>query len=456
MNFYFQAAKVLDRLDAKQGSVKGLVSSVPEKDKKRTQALVIETLKYKPVLKDVVAAANVMQKESKKLTSPNLVLLLVHDLLFSDGIQAGDGPIKQAILRHKTRLRGELEKYKIKHGARSHKDLARTGDERAALIPRYVRVNTLKTSLKATLVEMASKGYTLADGLESGVHVFTNDEHIPNLLLFPPQTSFSEDPMYKLGKIILQDKASCFPAYILHPPASDGTVVIDATAAPGNKTSHLAAIMKNLGKLYAFEKDPKRFSTLQSMVLKAGCTNVVTVCSDFLLTDPLDPKFAQVSHILLDPSCSGSGIVNRLDYLVESEDGEGSEESRLAKLSAFQLSMIRHAMKFPNVSRVVYSTCSIHAIENEQVVRQALVSSEAQIHSFRLAPPDQVLTGWRRRGLESEMDDPEQARSLVRCLPGEDATNGFFVACFIKDGSRKRKSNDVATDSKKTPKRKKK
>jgi 25S rRNA (cytosine2278-C5)-methyltransferase len=78
---------------------------------------------------------------------------------------------------------------------------------------------------------------------------FSKDTHIPNLLAFPPKTTFHNDPSYISGKIILQDKASCFPAVILDPPAKDDTVVIDATAAPGNKTSHLCALMKNNGKV---------------------------------------------------------------------------------------------------------------------------------------------------------------------------------------------------------------
>lgn len=75
------------------------------------------------------------------------------------------------------------------------------------------------------------------------------DKHIPDLLLFPPDSQFADDPLYKEGKIILQDKASCFPAYILSPPGNDQSVVIDATAAPGNKTSHLCALMQNKGKV---------------------------------------------------------------------------------------------------------------------------------------------------------------------------------------------------------------
>ena len=69
-------------------------------------------------------------KEERKLTSMNLALVLVHDLLLSRGIQAGDGPIKQAVLRHKTRLHGELQKIKIKRGATSNQDLVQT-DQRA-------------------------------------------------------------------------------------------------------------------------------------------------------------------------------------------------------------------------------------------------------------------------------------------------------------------------------------
>jgi putative methyltransferase len=80
---------------------------------------------------------------------------------------------------------------------------------------------------------------------------FARDVHVENLLLFPPQAQLTDTPEYSDGRLILQDKASCFPAIVLAPPAHPGSVIIDATAAPGNKTSHLSALMGNQGKVHA-------------------------------------------------------------------------------------------------------------------------------------------------------------------------------------------------------------
>ena len=82
------------------------------------------------MLKDVISSSKLL-KEEKKLRSENLALVLVHDLLLANGIQAGDGPLKQAVLRHKTRLHSEFTRAKIRRGVRSNEELAQTGDGRA-------------------------------------------------------------------------------------------------------------------------------------------------------------------------------------------------------------------------------------------------------------------------------------------------------------------------------------
>lgn len=75
------------------------------------------------------------------------------------------------------------------------------------------------------------------------------DEHVPDLLALHPSIALQSHPGYLSGLFILQDKASCLPATVLSPPRNKRAVVIDATAAPGNKTSHLSALMGNIGKV---------------------------------------------------------------------------------------------------------------------------------------------------------------------------------------------------------------
>ncbi|XP_010022572.1 PREDICTED: probable 28S rRNA (cytosine-C(5))-methyltransferase, partial [Nestor notabilis] len=141
---------------------------------------------------------------------------------------------------------------------------------------------------------------------------FLLDLHLPELLVFPPHTDFHDNLLYTSGHIILQDKASCLPAFLLSPAA--GSHVIDACAAPGNKTSHLAAILKNKGQIFAFDVDPKRLATMNTMLMRAGVTGFQLAQQDFLTVDPGDPKYSKVTYILLDPSCSGSGNSGGFDH----------------------------------------------------------------------------------------------------------------------------------------------
>ena len=83
------------------------------------------------MLAETIAAAQ-LHKHEKKLSSVNLALVLVHDaLLASGGFQAGDGPLKQAVSRHKTRLSSEMQRIKIKRGVSSNAELAASADARA-------------------------------------------------------------------------------------------------------------------------------------------------------------------------------------------------------------------------------------------------------------------------------------------------------------------------------------
>ncbi|XP_069470880.1 28S rRNA (cytosine-C(5))-methyltransferase isoform X2 [Ambystoma mexicanum] len=351
----------------------------------------------------------------------NLAKVLVYDILFGKGLKCG-GVWKVTALKHQARLKAELARLKVQKKVSRNEDLLSpaAGAVKAPVLPRYVRVNSLKTNMEDAIDFFKRQGYaylgrasSLQDLSRLSGKQFLMDLHLPDILVFPPRTDFHTNYLYTAGHIILQDKASSLPAFLLDPPS--GSHIIDACAAPGNKTSHLAALLKNKGKIFAFDLDTKRLATMGTLLLRAGVTCHQLANEDFLKVDPKDPKFKSVQHILLDPSCSGSGIVDRMNDVTD--DMGSSSMDRLQALATFQLKVLNHALSFPAVERLVYSTCSVHQVENEDVVRETLLENSA----FRLV---KALPSWPQRG----MPVFPGAECCLRASPTETLTNGFFVA----------------------------
>lgn len=364
--------------------------------------------------------------------------------------------------------------------------------------PRWARINTLKTTMHDQL-STTFEGYTRVNSLQQVLSGVSNpesrlvyvDTNIPNLLALAATTDISKTPAYLNGLIILQDKASCFPAYLLDPDPLDGNIV-DTCAAPGNKTTHLAAILGEKkgtfqeSKIYACERDNLRAATLEQMVRTAGAGDMVSIRKgqDFLRTDPNDSHWSNVGALLLDPSCSGSGIVGRDQALrvvlpsrqpirsssnrskkrkrkveistqpvLEAQEDEISFietqqsdqlSARLTALSTFQLKLLVHAFHYPKARKLTYSTCSVYAEENEHVVMKALNSPIAKERGWRILPRDNQISGmkaWDIRGdvqackdIAASVHSEEVAEACIRCEKGaEKGTQGFFVAAFVRD-----------------------
>ncbi|KAJ1849483.1 hypothetical protein LPJ70_000450 [Coemansia sp. RSA 2708] len=442
-SFYELGAKVLERLEQREGSIKSLTvgnSKMPDDYKRNIYALICQTLKLAPVLTRILDSS----EEVKKLKfSRQMLLLLTHDLLFAKGglwNKGADPNINRTIRPFRKEFMNELDKIRQEMGAKCDEDLVPEHLRNDKLTFRYVRVNTLVWTTDKVVEHFVKDSYELVapsrDEMRSALEVntrrFMRDLDMNDVLVFPPGTDLHAHRTYVVGAIILQDKGSCAPAHVVQP--APGSTVLDACAAPGNKTSHMASLMGNKGKIFAFDKNQSRLDTLVNLTDKAKCKIIEAKCADFLELDPLAPEYADVERVLLDPSCSGSGIVNRLDELVDwyiamitntAEEKPKVDTRRLQSLAEFQTLAIRHAMRFPGVKRISYSTCSVHEEENEAVVARVL---EGQ-HEFALAPADQMIPSWPRRGLVTAGLTKEQAASMVRMLP-EDGSNGFFVACF--------------------------
>jgi putative methyltransferase len=460
---------------------------------------------------------SVAKPSNRVQLTPILALLLAHDLLVAKGgvAAAANHVLKLAITRHKARLSAEFTKARIRHGhatLAAFKEAVGNGelepnddDKKATRHPRWVRVNTIKTTLEVQL-KTTFAGFTEANSLaevlaaRASAKLYFKDPNIPNLLALPSKINLSRSDAYTKGQIIFQDKASCFPAYLLDLSSDDGDV-IDGCAAPGNKTTHLAAIVSgqsesNEGqKVIAFERNEVRTKTLQKMVkLASGNNSIVSIKggSDFLAAKPHSDEFASVGAIVLDPSCSGTGIVGRDDGIklhlpaansvaakaqsvgkgkkrkredeksiplepatldLDLDDSapeetpfEGKLAERLDTLSNFQLHILTHAMRFASAHKITYSTCSIHFEENEGVVFQALASSIANKRGWKILKREHQVDGmrkWKRRGVWEEgklnfsVEDEQKQQvldSCIRCDKGTDeGTMGFFVAGFVRE-----------------------
>jgi 25S rRNA (cytosine2278-C5)-methyltransferase len=430
---YLAASQIINKVSSGQGAIRTLCYSSTIQNKKALYGLVLETAKHLHLLRRIVEQSGWLELANKnkkvlpknvKRVDPLLAAVLLQDFLFSS-LKCGP-ELKSLVEGSKARLRAELVRAQI-HFKRTGQVEGISADSEEDQVPRYVRVNRC-------LVPPEKETDELIKSLQEYTKLLfpTNfywDQHVKDLLVFPPGTDFSKCPDYKENKIILQDKASCFPPQVLQP--RPGAFVIDACAAPGNKTSQLCALVGSSGHVFAFERDSRRFQTLQKLTSQAlgpTAANYLTCQhADFLAINPTDPKYAKVEYILCDPSCSGSGMPMSLERSLSKEnsvnvnvDVDDQSDHRLIQLSRFQIKILKHAASFPSLHRLVYSTCSIHAQENEMVVQEILKTCP------HLKIVEGILPGWHRRGQE----EFEFGKDVVRASAKEDQMNGFFVALF--------------------------
>lgn len=433
--------------------------------------------------------------ENKELHGKGHILhVMLFDLLFGkEKSISGGGALKRIIMTWHTRLNSELVKMKLKRKIKDFSELIPEHLRQTVVLPRWVRVNHLmsdtarvkaqfekegwvempftdfmakldeiqelqrggstpskedsKADSKKPIDKKAAKAEQEAKDPKANSRrlgkVFALDRDLPDLLAFPPLTDFHDHALLLAGHIVLQDKASALSGAALGVPSADDSVALDACAAPGQKTSQVAQSMKNKGKLFAFDLDATRLETLKRLCKRNGLRNLTAVNSSFLDIDVMSPPYCDVEYILLDPSCSGSGIINRLDYFLSAsvstehdDNGAASSSSskklteaeaakeRVLKLQEFQLSMIQKAFTFPKLKQLVYSTCSIHDEENEQVVEATL----AKTKTFECV---RVHSHMPMRGLSSY----PHGDLCVRTVPERDHTIGFFVSLFQRKES---------------------
>ena len=206
--------------------------------------------------------------------------------------------------------------------------------------------------------------------------------------------------IYENGEIYLQSLSSMIPPIILEPKAGEN--ILDMAAAPGGKTTQIAAITNNKAMITACEKNKIRAERLKYNLQKqgVGCTNVMLEDARKL------SDFFSFDKILLDAPCSGSGTDNIKE--------KNFTKELIERSSKVQEELLRKALKILKPGReMIYSTCSILKQENENILRKVLPKANAEI--IPIKPIEDIPTL------------PVDIEGTICVCPTE-SYEGFFVA----------------------------
>jgi 16S rRNA (cytosine967-C5)-methyltransferase len=212
-----------------------------------------------------------------------------------------------------------------------------------------LRVNTLRAEPASVAHKLAAPTHT--------------DPHIPEALVLEGPLDVHGSREWRAGAIIAQSRAAMLVSRMLSPQS--GERVLDLCAAPGGKSTHLAALMAGKGEVVAVERNPKRAAHLQSMASRMGAEIVRVEVSDATSKRPEGPVF---DRVLVDPPCSGLGTLQSRPDLRWRVTGE--HVSEMAQQQAHILSAGSEALRPGGV--LVYSTCTLSSEENEHQIERFL------------------------------------------------------------------------------------
>lgn len=211
--------------------------------------------------------------------------------------------------------------------------------------------------------------------------------------------------IYKNGEIYMQSLSSMLPAIILDP--KEGEDILDMTAAPGGKTTQIASIVNNKANITACEMNNIRFERLKYNIEKQGARVFAMQKDSRKIED-----FFSFDKILLDAPCSGSGTLSVYDNKIE----KYFTEKLIEKSIKAQSSLLRKATKLIKAGKeLVYSTCSILDVENENIVNEILKDNNFEIVPIKFD------------GMEDLPLLPTKIKGTLCIMPNE-LYEGFFVA----------------------------
>jgi len=219
--------------------------------------------------------------------------------------------------------------------------------------------------------------------------------------------SIRDSDLYKEGYLYDQSFPSMLVARVLDPKPNE--FILDMCAAPGGKTTHLAQLLRNQGKIVAIDRSLPRLKQLENHMQRLGLTNIEVICAD---SRKLSEEYHQrVDKILIDPPCSALGVRPKI--------WDDTTKKEIADLVKYQHQFLDAAVKYikPN-GIIVYCTCTLTTEENEGNVKYLCENYGCKIiaQPYNLGSPGEKVEGlenWQR---------------LQRFYPDTHETPGYFIA----------------------------
>lgn len=262
-----------------------------------------------------------------------------------------------------------------------------------------LRVNPLRTDVDAVEAALQNAGVSCQrlPHLPQALRLLTNPGPIQNL------------PGFREGWWSVQDSSAQLVSHFLDPQPTE--VVIDACAAPGGKTTHIAELMRDEGKIWACDRTSSRMRKLQANMQRLNLKSIEICIGD---SRDLSQFTNSADRVLLDAPCSGLGTLHSHADARWRQTPESVQE-----LSMLQKELISHTSNFvKNGGVLVYATCTLHPAENEGVIESFLAKNP----NWQIEPAN----------LDSAFSTYSTPQGWLKVLPHQHNMDGFFVVRLRK------------------------
>lgn len=265
------------------------------------------------------------------------------------------------------------------------------------------RVNIAKTTMKEVLDKLKQEGIIASKG------------DLSHDAIKVEKGNLALSKAFKEGDLTIQDESSMLVAIALDP--KEGEMILDSCAAPGGKSTHIAELMKNTGKVVSVDLHEHKVKLVREQVNRLQLSNVETIAMDSRkLSSTYEAE--TFDRILVDAPCSGLGVIRRkpdIKYQKKEDDIK-----HLSTIQSTILSSVAPLLK--KGGTLCYSTCTMDKEENEGVVKQFLID-----HTDYELDVDFINRLPEKLKEKAEMND-----GTLQILPHHFGTDGFFISVLRK------------------------